>query len=112
MESHPQLSAIEESYGLQVAGWVDKLGLRHNGPRFVVALGKLIMASGPALCSPLNGVGWVTSKPQVAASFGLLNQNPTWKVFVGERPTAGSKPKIWLTKILRIVAEAIPALLA
>jgi len=74
---------VTMSYGLHVAGWVDKLGLRHNGPRFVIALGTLIMASGPALCSPLNGVGLVGSKPQAVASAGLLNQNPTWKVFVG-----------------------------
>jgi hypothetical protein len=32
------------------------LGLRQRGPRLVVASGTLIIALGPALCSPLNGV--------------------------------------------------------
>jgi hypothetical protein len=36
----------------------------------VVALGRLIIASGPAWCSPLNGVNPV--KPQAAASAGLF----------------------------------------
>ena len=42
------------------------LGLVHSGPNLVVAFGTLIMATGPALCSPLNGVGLVTSNPQAA----------------------------------------------
>src|SRR5262252_9357318 len=82
------------AYGLQVAGWVEVLGLRHNGPNPVVALGTLIIAFGPARCSPLNGVGLVGSKPHALASLGLLNQNPTWKVLVKNSDTAGSKPKI------------------
>ncbi len=52
-------------------------GETQSGPRFVAATGIEIIASGPALCSPLNGVGLVTSKPHGAASSGLLNQNPT-----------------------------------
>jgi len=51
-------------------------GCVHSGPSPVVALGRLIMARGPALCSPLNGVGWVTSNPHAAASCGSLNQKP------------------------------------
>jgi hypothetical protein len=42
------------------------------------------MAKGPALCSPLNGVGLVGSKWHVgraAASWGLSNQKPKWKVY-------------------------------
>src|SRR5580700_5830997 len=39
-------------------------GLRQSGPRPVFSLGTLIIAAGPALCSPLKGVGCVTSKPQ------------------------------------------------
>ena len=51
----------------------------HSGPSLVCGSGTLIMARGPALCSPLKGVNFVGSlagKPQAAASFGLLNQNP------------------------------------
>src|SRR4051812_13855086 len=74
------------------------VGLVHSGPR-PDAAGVDIIANGPALCSPLNGVGFVTSKPQGAASSGLLNQKPTWNVFVGGTlvvPSAflsASKPK-------------------
>src|SRR5262245_35440306 len=67
-------------------------GLVHRGPRSKVASGRVMKASGPALCSPLKGV--VPVKPHAAASAGSLNQKPTWKVFVGSRPTAGSNPKI------------------
>jgi hypothetical protein len=49
------------------------LGLVQSGPSPVTESGTLIMAAGPALCSPLNGVGLVTSKPHAAASWGLLN---------------------------------------
>jgi hypothetical protein len=49
-------------------------------------------ANGPAWCSPLNGVNPVN--PHAAASEGRLNQKPTWNVFVGLSPTAGSNPKI------------------
>ena len=45
-------------------------------------------ASGPALCSPLNGVG-TPVKPHGAASAGLLNQKPRWNVFVGARRDVG-----------------------
>src|SRR5664279_4643823 len=43
------------------------------------------MATGPALCSPLKGVGFDVSKvqPFLLASFGSLNQKPTWKLLVG-----------------------------
>src|SRR5690349_19251350 len=78
-------------YGLQVPLL---LGLVHSGPRLVVASGTLIMATGPALCSPLNGVGWVGSKPHFLAELGLLNQKPTWKVLSGAKLASGSKPKI------------------
>jgi hypothetical protein len=61
--------------GLQLAGTVEVLGLRHSGPRPVVAFGTLIIATGPAWCSPLNGVKPVN--PHGAASAGLLNQKPT-----------------------------------
>src|SRR5262249_39592286 len=71
-----------------------KIGLPHRGPSLVVALGRLIIASGPAACSPLNGV--LPEKPQADAAAGSLNQNPTWKVLVGGSggDSAGSKPKI------------------
>ena len=55
-------------------------GETQSGPRFVAATGIEIIASGPALCSPLNGVGVATLKPQGAASLGMLNQKPTWNV--------------------------------
>src|SRR5689334_1524738 len=88
------LSGAAIAYGWQRAGVTERSGLLHSGPRLVVASGRLIIASGPARCSPLKGVGWVTSKPQAAASCGLLNQKPTWNVLVGARLTSGSKPKI------------------
>ena len=66
--------AVSRSYGWQVPfDW----GLVQSGPRFVTGSGRLIIANGPAWCSPLNGVGLFTAKPHVAASFGLLNQKPT-----------------------------------
>ena len=68
-----------------------------SGPSFVVGSGTLIIASGPALCSPLKGVnllGSFAGKPHVALSCGLLNQKPRWKVFVGASPASGSNPKI------------------
>jgi hypothetical protein len=74
-----------------------------------IASGREIIASGPALCSPLNGVGFVTSNPQLCASFGLLNQNPTLNVFVGARPVAASKPKIWSSKMVRIDVYDFPS---
>ena len=88
------------------------MGLRHSGPRPVVALGTLIIALGPAFCVPLNGV--VPVNPHGAASAGLLNQNPTWKVCVGSSGgvVPASKPKIWLTKIDRITVKAFPKLSA
>ena len=64
-----------------LAGNLDGYGLTvSNGPWPVVESGRLIMAFGPALCSELNGVGLVGSKPHAAASSGLSNQNPTWNV--------------------------------
>src|SRR6267378_1116878 len=86
--------------GLQCTGDDDGSGFRHNGPRLVTSSGRLIIASGPALCSPLKGVGLLTSKPQSFASLGLLNQKPTWNVLVGSRPTSGSKPKIWSSRMV------------
>ena len=61
----------------------DESGFRHRGPRPVLASGRLIIASGPAACSPLNGVGLEASKPHATASFGLLNQKPRWNVLIG-----------------------------
>jgi hypothetical protein len=84
-------------------------GLRQSGPRPVFSLGTLIIAAGPALCSPLKGVGCVTSKPQDLALAGLWNQKPTWNVFVGARSTSGSKPKIWSTKIENSEVVALPS---
>src|ERR1041385_8036489 len=63
--------------GLQLTGSVVVSGLVHSGPRPVLASGKLIMATGPDLCSPLNGFGFVGSKPQSLAAFGSSNQKPT-----------------------------------
>src|SRR6516164_10250830 len=85
-------------------------GAVHSGPSCVSALGREIMALGPALCCPLNGVGLVTSKPQASASLGLLNQKPTWKVFVGSRLAAGSNPKIWSSKMVLIAISTFPLL--
>jgi hypothetical protein len=75
----PQDSSLSPSpaYSLQVAGTVEVLGLKQSGPRLVSTSGTLIIAFGPACCSPLNGVGVLTLNPHLAASCGLLNQNPT-----------------------------------
>src|SRR3954447_21710600 len=51
------------------------VGLVQSGPSPAGATGSEIIANGPAWCSPLNGVGLLTSKPHGAASSGLLNQN-------------------------------------
>src|ERR1700693_5979683 len=85
------------AHGLQLKGALE-VGLRHRGPRSVVASGTLSIASGPAMCSPLKGV--VPVKPHAAASAGLLNQKPTWKVLVGARVASGSKPKIWFSRMV------------
>ena len=74
-------------------------GLRQSGPRPVSSFGTLIIAAGPALCSPLNGVGSAALKPHGTAVLGLLNQKPMWNVLVGFKVTSGSKPKIWSMKI-------------
>src|SRR6476469_591940 len=63
-------------------------------------------ASGPALCSPLNGV--LPVNPHGAASAGSLNQKPTWNVLVGGRLVAASKPKIWSRRIVLICTVALP----
>src|ERR1700722_1791225 len=83
--SHGLQASTVESFGSAPlsSGSVRPVGLVQSGPRFAGSTGAEIIASGPALCSPLNGVGLVTSKPQAAASFGLLNQKPRWKVLVG-----------------------------
>ena len=68
-----------QNQGLQLPGCSGS-GSVQSGPNCVAGSGALIIAKGPALCSPLNGVNWVGSSagnPQSAASFGLLNQNPT-----------------------------------
>jgi len=46
---------------LQLAGAVESFGFVQSGPKPSFA-GTLSMANGPALCSPLNGVGLVGSK--------------------------------------------------
>jgi|SRR6516162_975647 len=46
---------------LQVPGVVESFWLVQRGPKPALS-GTLIMANGPALCSPLNGVGLVGSK--------------------------------------------------
>jgi hypothetical protein len=97
-------------YGLHFQTPPVKTGLRHNGPNLVVALGTLIIARGPAMCSPLKGVGFSGLKPQGCASAGLLNQNPTWKVLVEGSAAAGSNPKIWLTRIVWRGAKIWPEL--
>src|SRR5690348_14116207 len=84
------------------------LGLVHSGPNSVCELGTDIMAFGPARCSPLNGVICVGLNTQATASAGLLNQNPTWRVLIGVRPAAGSKPKIWSSRMVLIVTSASP----
>ena len=58
-----------------------EIGSVQSGPRLVVRLGRVTKASGPAWCSPLNGVAPVN--PQRCASAGLLNRKPRWNVFVG-----------------------------
>jgi hypothetical protein len=63
--------------GLQLADVVEVSGLVHSGPRPVLASGRLIIATGPDLCSPLNGFGFVGSKPQSFAALGSSNQKPT-----------------------------------
>ena len=74
----------------------------------VTAFGRVTKARGPAWCSPLNGVEPV--KPQFPASVGLLNQNPRWKVLVGERLTSGSKPKIWSSRMVLTFTKPEPVL--
>src|SRR5262249_24120323 len=77
-----------------------EIGSVHSGPRFVTASGRVTNASGPALCSPLNGVEPV--KPQSDASAGLLNQNPRWNVLVCVSDTSLSTPKIWSSSTVRM----------
>src|SRR5690349_5783943 len=87
--SSPPLSmAAAVQFALQLAGVVELFGFVQRGPNPDLASGTLSMAKGPALCSPLNGVGLVGSKWQLgraAASSGLSNQKPRWNVFVGAR---------------------------
>src|SRR5262249_16937954 len=74
------------------------------------ASGTLIIASGPAWCSPLKGVGFVTSKPHVCASFGLLNQKPTWNVLIGfTGDSSRFTPKIWSARMVWILTRASPS---
>src|SRR5205807_8355211 len=86
-------SLVLRVYGLQPLGLLES-GSEHSGPRPVLAFGRLMNATGPAWCSPLNGVNMPCGKPHGTASAGSLNQKPTWNVFVGARLTSGSKPKI------------------
>src|SRR5262249_21599654 len=93
--------------GLQWIGSLERSGLRQSGPRPLTESGRLIMARGPAWCSPLNGVtvGAVApgSHPRSKGTCGSLNQKPTWKGLVGSRPTTGSTPKIWSTRTVCMV---------
>src|SRR5262249_36851071 len=100
-------ASMSRRYGLQAGGGVE-LGAVQSGPSPVVGSGRLVKATGPALCSPLNGVD--PTKPHGAAFAGLSNQKPTWNVFVGASPTAGSKPKIWSSRIVLIVTLDVPSL--
>jgi hypothetical protein len=77
LSSPPRGDGLSSDHGLQVAGSVEVFGLMHRGPNPVASAGRLIIANGPASCSPLNGVGLFTLKPQLAASLGSLNQKPT-----------------------------------
>jgi hypothetical protein len=52
---------LQIQLALQLAGVVESFGLVQSGPKPSFS-GTLIMANGPALCSPLNGVGLVGSK--------------------------------------------------
>ena len=70
------LQQIEKQFG---KGAIMQLGENALLDIEGISTGALIIAKGPALCSPLNGVNLVGSsagKPQAAASCGLLNQNP------------------------------------
>ena len=80
--------------GLQLTGFVDSFGSEQRGPSLVSGSGRLIIANGPALCSPLKGVVFLGSTPQPTTSAMLLNQNPRWNVLVGAKPTSASNPKI------------------
>src|SRR5215469_4373877 len=101
----PALHCRPQVQRVQLAGVEELFGFVQSGPNPVLASGTLIMANGPALCSPLNGVGLVGSKWQLgsaAASCGLSNQKPRWNVFVGAKRTSGSKPKISSRRIVLI----------
>src|SRR4051812_21019657 len=96
------------AHGLQVkAPPAPATGSVHSGPSAVLASGRVTKASGPAWCSPLNGVTPVN--PQGCASVGLLNQKPRWNVLVGARPTSLSTPKIWSRRTVRILARPEPS---
>ena len=84
---------------------VEVSGCVQSGPSPVLASGVLIIASGPALCSPLKGVGFCGLKPQSAAAFGSSNQKPTLKVPVGASATVGSKLKLSSSRIVRMSAR-------
>src|SRR5215831_10543600 len=103
MPKRRALFRYSRHYGLQLIGFVSSFGLVHNGPRLVFASGTVMKATGPALCSPLNGVGLVTSNthPSTFASLGLLNQNPRWNVLIGFGLLwSGSNPKIWSSRMV------------
>src|SRR3954454_5088979 len=90
--------------GMQCAGVVD-VGFTQSGPS-PLARGRVMKATTPAWCSPLNGVTVVT--PHGLVSAGLSNQKPTWNVLVGARFLSGSKPKIWSSRIVLICTDAEP----
>src|SRR5215468_5668739 len=99
------LSSAGSRQRVQVAGVVELFGSVQSGPNPVLASGTLSMAKGPALCSPLNGVGLVGSNWHVgraAASSGLSNQKPRWNVLVGAKRTSGSNPKMSSKRIALI----------
>src|SRR5689334_10723792 len=78
----------------------------HSGPRCEWGFGLLMNASGPAFCSPLNGVvGGLAMQP--LASAALSNQKPTWNACVGFTEP-GSKPKIWSSRMVLIFVVLVP----
>jgi hypothetical protein len=55
----------QQDCGLQVVGTVPVFGSRHSGPNAVVTFAPLIIAIGPATCSPLKGVVPVIHNPRI-----------------------------------------------
>ncbi len=58
----PLHGSASNQFALQLAGVVELFELLQSGPKPPLEAGTLSIANGPALCSPLNGVGLVGSK--------------------------------------------------